>query len=411
MTREDAKKNVRVFLFFAGVTFALFIVRYLVSFFVINYGWLMGIDVRNHDFIRFYYEEGQKVFSLQTMWLRWDASVYKDIALRGYEWAGEETFKYSRHGWFPLYSYTVGMLVRILPFYNLEAWVVYAGVFLSNFSFALSLFVLYLICKELNVSQKAMKLFFAIFILYPWNYFFTLFYSESFYLLLTSLCFYFLLKGWYLYAVIFCALSLATRPTSLSLAITVALWIFYKDWLAGSFLKLKILLKICAKYLIYFLIGVTPVFIYFSHMKVITGDSFAVTKWHNIRNHNPRPFRIFIRWYEENPFDMRWGSVFNLVLLILSFYWLGKNWRLIRSPYTLVYLSAFLYTFLLSSNGTPDSLTRYMGVNFALFMLYAIYGSLGKMGGCKLGVVLAIMFLLQNIFLAFHVGGVAFYSF
>lgn len=144
---------------------------------------------------------------LSTMFLRWDAGYYLEIARGGYESNGTE------QAFFPLYPLLVQVLTDLngLP----RRW---NGIFLSLASFALAIMLLYVWVKH-NYDEELALLAATLLCLSPVSFYFVAFYAEPLFLVTSLAAIYFARRGWFLSSGMAIALAGATRPTAFLLGV------------------------------------------------------------------------------------------------------------------------------------------------------------------------------------------------
>jgi len=144
---------------------------------------------------------------LLSLWNRWDAPHYVDIARYGYTAAGEQRFFIVFPPLFPLF---IRLLAFATPSYELAALLV------SNFASVLASVYLFKLARlDLPESAALRSVFY--FCIFPTAYFLIAGYSESLFLLLTISCIYYARTRRWALAGLAGMLSTATRLTGLAL--------------------------------------------------------------------------------------------------------------------------------------------------------------------------------------------------
>ncbi|GAA4828631.1 hypothetical protein GCM10023310_01870 [Paenibacillus vulneris] len=198
---------------------------------------------------------------------KFDSGFYLNIAKNGYD-KYKISEKHSAANWvfFPFYPLLIKFFSKILYFMSINS----VAVLLSNICFFISLIFIYHICLENKLTNlQAINVIFFISI-YPTSIYFSIPYTESLFLLLSSATlFYGLKKKWFI-AFMFAGLSTITRvPGFINICFLVGLIIF-------NFFKNKDMpFYKNFKYLIYFLLSLVPFISYLFYMKSITGDFLA----------------------------------------------------------------------------------------------------------------------------------------
>lgn len=142
-----------------------------------------------------------------SLWNRWDAPNYIDIAKNGYTNVGEGR-------WFivflPLYPFLIRLLATFIGNYEVSALLI------SNLASIFACFYLYKLAKIDYSESTALKSVFFLAI-FPTSYFLIAGYTESLFLLLTIGCFYYARKAKWSLAGVLGMLAAATRITGLVL--------------------------------------------------------------------------------------------------------------------------------------------------------------------------------------------------
>ncbi len=129
-----------------------------------------------------------RIFPLD-IFTRWDSKWYLSIIKTGYQASANFTTTYSNLAFFPLYPYLVkcvGWLGVQLP----DSLYIFIGLLLSNLFFLASAALLYrLIISSLDFDEDIARRALTLLIVFPVSFFFSAFYPESLFLLLTLLGF------------------------------------------------------------------------------------------------------------------------------------------------------------------------------------------------------------------------------
>jgi len=144
--------------------------------------------------------------------IRWDSNWYISIVNNGYS--------LKTTAFFPLYP----LLIRLVSSLKGNVWT--SGLWISNISFLIALFYLYVIAKKEFDDDTASRTVFYI-AAAPAAFFFSTVYTESVFLLFLAACFYYSRNGKWLLAAITGALASATRLTGVlaaSFILFEALW-------------------------------------------------------------------------------------------------------------------------------------------------------------------------------------------
>jgi len=208
--------------------------------------------------------------SFLNLFAQYDSESYLDIAKNGYNANYKEIGNYNHYPVYPLLVFLLGFFLSI----PLAAFLV------SNISFALAIFFLYLLLKKdfsISVSQKTIFLL----LFFPTAYFFSMMYVESLILLFIVLFFYFARqKNWFLVG-LFGFLASMTKAFGFSLVIpAVYLYLKEKDILEGWNIKWENIKNI--DYHCLYVLAIPLGFILFlSYLFYLTGDPFIHFKLHS----------------------------------------------------------------------------------------------------------------------------------
>ncbi len=146
-------------------------------------------------------------FDIISLWNRWDAPHYVDIAKNGYTSVGEGRYFIV---FMPLYPFLIRLLASVIGNYEVSAMLI------SNFASLFACFYLYKLAKIDYSHSTALKSVFY-FSIFPTSYFLIAGYTESLFLFLTIGCFYYARKGNWLSAGVMGMFASATRITGLVL--------------------------------------------------------------------------------------------------------------------------------------------------------------------------------------------------
>jgi Gpi18-like mannosyltransferase len=151
-----------------------------------------------------------------SLWNRWDALNFLEIAKNGYTAVGETRY-FIAH--LPLYPFMIRLAAAVLGNYELAALIV------SNLASFLACFYLYQLSRIDYSESTALKSVFY-FTIFPTSYFLIAGYTESLFLLLAIGSFYYARKAKWSMAGVLGALAAATRITGLVLVPSL-LWEYH----------------------------------------------------------------------------------------------------------------------------------------------------------------------------------------
>lgn len=130
-------------------------------------------------------------------WANFDGIHYLDISRKGYG--------IFQQAFFPLYPKLIRFIAPSFGYHDLIA-----GIFISNFSLLISLFLFYKLIK-LDYSDQVAKQTLVYFLIFPASFFLGMVYTESLFLMLVLGSFYTVRKKWWLAAGILGCLASNTR--------------------------------------------------------------------------------------------------------------------------------------------------------------------------------------------------------
>ncbi|HDS45512.1 MAG TPA: hypothetical protein ENN68_05400 [Methanomicrobia archaeon] len=182
-----------------------------------------------------------------SLWIRWDALNYVEIAKNGYAAVGETRY-FIAH--LPLYPIMIRLAAAAVGNYELAALIV------SNLASLLACFYLYQLARIDYAESTALKSVFY-FAIFPTSYFLIAGYTESLFLLLAIGSFYYARKAKWSVAGALGALAAATRMTGLAL-VPALLWEYHtqhaerpKAPIAQQLKELSYIGMICLGFLLY----------------------------------------------------------------------------------------------------------------------------------------------------------------
>ena len=311
-----------------------------------------------------------------NIWARWDSGWYMQI-VNGSYWRDSTkdwTTSMTSFAFFPLYPLLVKALaVPLAAVWHSAAASLLAGLVVSNAALIGALVILYrLTCMEARADDARRAVLYMLF--FPMGFFFSAFYTESLYLLLSLAAFYSGRRGRWVVAGIAGGLSALTRPTGV--LILVPLFLMYageRQWKVRKFDR-----QVLALVLIPTLAAVYPLFLY-----SLVGNPLAFVSAQSAWGHATTwPWQTLLyplhRTAIVTPFELSVVVVF-LVLNVLTFIRLPL-------PYGVFTLLNLLPPLI---SGDVNSMTRYCAITFPSYMMLA------RLGRNR---------ILDNIIIVFSVG-------
>lgn len=330
--------------------------RYILLLFLVTRVLLTGIG-RSSEILLEPFHGKENVWHYSTskvldIWGVWDTGWYLSIASHGYSAQVSErieTYGQANFAFFPLYPLVISFVAKGVGNYYL------AGLFISNLSLLISLFIFYKLVRldhEEKIALRAVKYL----LLFPTAFILSGVFSEALYLLLVLLCFYFARLGkWNLVALVSFLTALARPPGVL---IILPLLYEYGRRINFSFYKLhpRILLLLAP------FLGLS-VFIYFNFR--LTNDPFAFIHIQNAWGRElVDPLNLLIKNFFSKDITIFFAVQFTLVVLGAVVLFIKK----IRISYIIF----ALYSIFLPLSSGLISMPRQLVVIFPLAIICAL---------------------------------------
>lgn len=349
--------------------FVIFLCRFFFSV-LINYTfpykeWVDGEFVlKDSKSARSFYPS----YDFPSLWGKWDTTYYVVIADKGYESGPFTTLEYKNWGFFPLYPLLIKGLVAIMGVVGFEANVnlyLIAGLLISNVCFAFALYFLDEVLEMLgfNSSQKALSLF--MFLTFPSNYFYSLVYSESLFLLLCCLLLYFMFRNKPVYAAIALGFLLVSRPTGLAFVPVFFIWLWLNRKQAHA-----------VRHILSYIFVFAPLAIFLLYMKGLTGEYLAPFTIQQAWNNSYQVLGVFVNYIRMYGWSIKYEFVLSVIMLLIAF---GATiWGSVRTKYLpdvqkqnikLLLLGTAGFLFIISGVTSISSLFRYLGACISLFIV------------------------------------------
>ncbi|MCZ8514225.1 mannosyltransferase family protein [Paenibacillus filicis] len=196
--------------------------------------------------------------------LKFDTYSYLRIATEGYDRVNiDEPHTAANWVFFPLYPLLISLAGKAVPFFEPLT----IGLILSNLFLYVALLFFYLICRQRGLTEPQAGTAVFLLLLYPSSLYFSVVYTESLFLLLSSISVYYATNKRYALAFLAAGLSTVTRvPGVVNLL-----------FVAGSFC-LDEGFRFTRRYVKLVLLGglsIVPMGLYLLHMKSVSGDYLA----------------------------------------------------------------------------------------------------------------------------------------
>ena len=294
------------------------------------------------------------------IWTHWDGRWYLDIAMNGYFVLDDIDEIYSSVAFFPLFPYIVKIVSLIVPKVILSQSVyLLIGLILNNLFFISGLYFLYRLTDEFFHSETLNKGIIVLVVAYPAAFYFSCFYTESLFFLLSMLSLYAAKHQRWRLTTLFAALLTITRPQGILIVIPIAILLMQSmQWKLKNF-PLRAL---------WLLLVPLPLLLHLYYMKVITGDFLA-------------PITAQAAWGKdaknivENFYTLFFdpgGNVFKVDAFLSYAFMALAIAALFILPSPAYGIFAMLILLVPIASGTSVSMTRYITVAFPAFIALGI---------------------------------------
>lgn len=291
-----------------------------------------------------------KSFDYWLSWAQWDGGHYLDIAKDGYLQGSDFAF-------FPLYPLFIKLIAPLFQ----ENFLL-SGLLISNLAFVAFLYIFFKLVSKSHSPKIAFSAT-VTFLVFPTTFFAVSLYSESLFLLITTLTFLFLKDKKYLLASIAASLASLTKATGAILAISI----FY------SYLsRINFDLRRLNRSFVAIFPSVAGILTYGFYLTIYTGDPFKFlaiqSLWQrSIIDPISTIFAYIWRLFIANPpindyFDLAITLSFLLILI------LGR--RVISSS---LWIFSILVILIPLSTGILTSMPRYVLASLGAFVIAATY--------------------------------------
>lgn len=321
----------------------------LIKSFCITFLYLIGVFLVISFFNYFPFFDGNflNINELLLKYFRWDSFYYLNIAIDGY--------KNITSVFFPLYPF----LIKIFSFFVGYHW---AGFLVSWISIALSLFVFYKLLALRYQDEKNIIRTIALLMFSPFAMFFTAYYTESLFLLLSLSFFYFLkTKRWFIASIFACFACLTKNIGIILLAVYFCeYWQTYKTKFNINLLYSLLILLAPLSYIIFCYLTFGDPFSFITEQANWPQHSFSLP-WQNFYKYFTfsndlnlsNYFYIYVHYFRE------FASF--IVMLIAVIYFIKKQ----ELDYVIY---GILLAFIFSSVMPMMSVNRYVIIFFPIYI-------------------------------------------
>lgn len=322
---------------------AIFISSRLIIFLMPYFSYLIAI--KN--------ETNTNPISFIDLFFRWDSVWYINIVENGYFFTLE---KYSNVVFFPMYPLIVKMFSNILGNPKL------IGFIISNIALLLACIYLYkLLRMDYGKKLSLQSIFFLL--ITPVSFFFSIFYTEGLFLLLSIACFYYARKKrWLISSMLGFFLSL-TKLIGVVILIPILI-----EYLEISFKPLKINYQNIKKNILFLILIPVGLLTYMSCLFIKFGDPLAfyhasATAW------GRKLVPIFQTFKSINVHGIFLNSFFIISILIAMILIAFLILKKVRTSYVIY---TFVLFFIYLSSNLLESTPRYIGVLFPIYLSLAL---------------------------------------
>lgn len=324
------------------------------------------------------YTEAYELEGFWSYWMRWDTEWYVEVAQEGYDYIPNTS---SQVGYFPVYPLLMRWLAPI--FGNPIA----AGMVISSLSIIGALLLLYRIVLQDTEREAVARRSVLYIMLYPAALFFIAPYTESLFLLLSLAALWAAREKKWLWAAIFGAIASATRVQGFLLIALVGMeWLNAHGWCLKrqSDKSYPTLLSVIREHwqsaLLVTLIP-SGLVAYMAFQWVQFGTPFAFINSHTTiaSDLSNIPFLGVIvgeiQWTLRGDNPDPWIVPLGISALIFALVTLRAMWRKLPESYV-VYTAMMILVPMWT--GPLYSMTRFVGVMFPVFIVWAIWGAQRK---------------------------------
>lgn len=340
-------------------------IKILFASLAIKLGYLLfAILLNNHNIN---YEFNLQSYSSLTA--KNDAGWYLKIAENGYtkKYSAKEIgysngadFIQSEWAFFPLYPFIL-KAVTTISFLNLKQ----SGVLISFILSYLSFYIFYQLLKVLGSDDKKALYSTFVLILLPFNYYFSMIYTESLFFILLLLAFIAILKNKLNLLPVILSTLVLTRPNGLFMLIPLFVFALEKDVILKQSLSWKNLieketLKKKVHLSKYFVAGPIVFIAWLFYQKQNTNEFFAFSiaqrGWY-------REFMFpILAFFRRGDFATQFNSIYTIIVIILAF--------MVRKKMSFSFQLFILISFLLPlCSGAVTSMPRFISLMFPLTLI------------------------------------------
>ena len=345
-----------------------------------------------HDYIG--KEEKLNYFAVIDVFKKNDAFWYEHIAVNGYSQIEDvkdlgyndgSEYKQSEWAFFPFYPLLIYVTHKLTNL-NIDS----SFLLLSFIFSALGFIIFYLLTRDLYGDKRKALWFTLLLIIFPFHYYFSVFYTEAVFLSCLVGAFYAILKRKYLIMSLLLIPLVLTRPNGILLLVPLYFFMLEQENLLVN-TKLKGIFKRQNVYRsIYFATGPAIFIIYCLYQKHMTGEYFAFSiaqeGWY-------RKFMFpLLAFFRHGDMATQFNSVYTILFIILAIF----AWKRIPLSFNiLIWISLLLPL----TSGSVMSMPRFISLIFPMIIFIGLQLYKLKMRW----IVYVLLFFLQLCSLYFWV--------
>lgn len=319
-----------------------------------------------------YLNKRKPLYQLSNIWNKSQSIYFVEIAVNGYSQDAGTEGSLNGNSLYPLYSLTIKLFYKALPFINNTEAIYITGALLSAVFLGSALFYLNKLMDNIWLYEDQKYFVMIMLLVFPGSFFFNLLYSESLFLLLSVLFLYQLFRKKYFLSAVFLSLAAVTRLVGLVMIVPFLFYIFTSERYNKKF-------NFVSRSLSYLTMIFLPLAVFYYHLFEKSGDFFAALRGQTaIHNFLFIPFGYFFDLLNNLRPELLLAYILNALILLAALVLVGYLFVrifLILEYKTLeqntLFVYALVYVLLLSSLASTSTMFRYLSVCLPLFLLPA----------------------------------------
>lgn len=319
-----------------------------------------------------FFTERKPLYQISNIWNKNQSIYFAEIAVNGYPKVSKQEGNLSSYSLYPLYPMTIKLFYKMLPFIRSTEAIYLTGVILSTLFLGLALFYLDKLMDIIWLYEDQKYFVIIMLLVFPGSFFYSMFYSEALFLLLSVLFFYQLFRKKYFLASVFLSLAVLTRVVGLVMIVPFLFYLFTSERYNKKF-------NFISRSITYLTLVLLPLVIFYYHLFEKTGDFFAAVKGQTaVHNFLFIPFGYFFDLINNLQTELLLAYVLNALILLAAIVLVGflfvrifliLEYKTLEQNTLFVY--ALVYVLLLSGLSSTSTMFRYLSVCLPLFLLPA----------------------------------------